>query len=91
MILVTLDNTSQVIILRFQLNQVDPDDVILPQTTLARLDGFVHGYRMALGLPEPIYGPEKVYKNTFPKVNLSELTELEAKLYEQYNTARETE
>ena len=77
--------------IRFQLDQVDPHDVVLPQTTLARLDGFIHGYRMAVGLPEPIYGPEKRIQHTYPKVDLSELTEMEVKLFEQYTAARKTE
>ena len=64
---------------------------MLPSHILHRIDGFVHGYRAALGLPEPVYGSENLVPVRKPRYDVSSMKATEKRLFELFNSGMNVE
>ena len=70
---------------------MNPNNPRLPSHVIHRIDGFVHGYRAALGLPEPVYGSENLVPERKPKYDVSSMKPAEKRLFELFNAAMNEE
>ena len=73
--------------MRIKVHSINPNDPYVCRETLARIDGLVLGYRLALGLPEPSYGEMKeVDEDELPEVRTKHMTHFESNIYSTFGS-----